>query len=187
MRPLASFALAAAAWTLAACNAMGPAPGTTDVALANPGFEDGPAQPSCARGWYCSMHADPTSFRFTLDESGGAGGKRSLCIEPVKREPWGMATQALLDPQLRGKRIRFSLAVRTEGVAGRGAGPIIVAHGGSGQRLAHVERWVGGTQGWQRLSVEMDVPADARDVQMGGELDGRGRACIDDARLEVLR
>ena len=187
MRPLASFALAAAAAALAACGAMAPGPATRDIALANPGFEDGPSQPACAPGWFCLMHADPDSFRFTLDESGGATGKRSLCIEPVKREPWGMATQALLDPALRGKRIRFSLAVRTEGVTGRGAGPIVMVHGGSGQLLAHGDRMVGGTQGWQRLSVEIDVPGDAHDVELGGELDGRGRACIDDARLEVLR
>jgi len=190
MRARLAAALGAIPAILAACATIAPGPAASPhLALANPGFEQAPFSESCARGWNCSMHADPNSFRFFLDASQPASGLRSLCIEPVKHEPWGEATQAIVDPALAGKRLRFSVAVRTEGVAtGRGAGPIIVAHGGTGQVLAVRERLVKGSRGWERLAVELDVPpSGVHDVEVGVMLDGTGRACLDDAVLEAIR
>lgn len=160
----------------------------TPFALRNPGFEDEPIPGSnCAAGWNCTMHADPSSFRFFHDEALPAQGKRSLCIEPLKKEPWGIVSQGLFDiAQARGGRVRFSVAVRLDAVTGNGAGPYVAAQGTGGAVVAHASRLLQGTQGWQRVEVEMAVPAGATLVEFGVSLEGRGRVCLDDARLEIL-
>lgn len=162
-------------------------PALPRVALANPGFEEAAREERCAPGWNCSMHADPNSFRFFLDASGAAGGGHSLCIEPVTHEPWGKATQPVLDPAIRARRVRFSAAVRTVDVAGRGAALQAVVHGNAGQILGVREEWVAGTRPWQRLALEIDVPAATHDVEVGVALEGTGRACLDDVLLEIVR
>ena len=182
---MARMALGLAALLATGCASAPPA--LPRVALANPGFEEAAPPDRCAPGWNCSMHADPNSFRFFVDAGGASGGGHSLCIEPVTREPWGKATQAVVDPSIRGRRIRFSAAVRTVGVAGRGAALQAVVHGNSGQILAVREEWTTGTRPWQRLAFEMDVLAATHDVEMGVALEGTGRACMDDALLEIVR
>jgi len=162
-------------------------PALPRVALANPGFEEAAPDDRCAAGWSCSMHADPNSFRFFVDAGGAAGGGHSLCIEPVTHEPWGKVAQAVVDPSVRGRRVRFSAAVRTVGVAGRGAALQAVVHGNSGQILAVREEWTAGTRPWRRLALEMDVPAATHDVELGMALEGTGRACLDDTLLEIVR
>jgi hypothetical protein len=163
--------------------------GWTSVALRNPGFEDAPdTRRACPIGWDCTMHADPGAFRFFHDEAAPAQGKRSLCIEPVKKEPWAVASQGLFDmARFRGGRVRFSVALRLDAVTGDGAGPFASAQGSGGAVVAHAGRLLQGTQGWQRVEIEMDVPAGATLVEVGVSLEGRGRACFDEARLEILR
>jgi hypothetical protein len=159
------------------------------VALANPGFEDeSDAGRSCPVGWDCTMHAGGDSFRFFLDEAAPAQDKRSLCIEPIKQEPWAVASQAQFDmAQMRGVRVRFSAAVRLEAVTGNGAGPFVSAQGASGAVASRANRLLQGTQRWQRVEVEMDVPPGATLIEFGVSLEGRGRVCFDDARLEIRR
>jgi hypothetical protein len=179
--------LALAPALLAGCAVAPPPAALPRVALDNPGFEEAARNDRCAPGWNCSMHADPNSFRFFLDAGGADGAGHSLCIEPLTREPWGKATQAVVDPSVRGRRVRFSAAVRTLDVAGRGAALQAVIHGNSGQILAVREEWTAGTRPWQRMSLEVDVPAATHDVEVGVALEGTGRACMDDAILEIVR
>jgi hypothetical protein len=155
------------------------------IALKNPGFEDPAAARPCPVGWDCTMHADPKSFRFFHDESAPAAGRASLCIEPAGKEPWGIASQGVFDiAALRGARVRFSAAIRLEGVTGAGAGPYITAHGAT---HAEDKRLATGTHGWQRVAVEIDVPAGAPFIEVGVSLEGRGRVCVDDASMEVVQ
>lgn len=173
---------------LVSCASREEAPAATGVAVAlrNPGFEATPdANRPCATGWACTMHADPSSFRFFHDERAPAAGARSFCIEPSGNEPWALATQGIHDPPFRGARVRFSIAVRTEGVTGDGAGPSILIQSHARAPL-NARKLVKGTSRWQRVAVEIDVPAQAQIVEVGLALDGRGRVCFDDARLEVL-
>jgi hypothetical protein len=180
-------ALALAFLLVAGC-AAAPAPvALARVALANPGFEEAAPHDRCAPGWSCSMHADPNSFRFFVDAGGAAGEGHSLCIEPLTHEPWGKATQAVVDPSVRGRHVRFSAVVRTVDVAGRGAALQAVIHGNSGQILAVREEWTAGTRPWQRLALEIDVPDATHDLEVGVALEGTGRACLDDALLEIMR
>jgi hypothetical protein len=133
------------------------------------------------------MHADPHSFRFTPIEAGTGSGARSYCVESVGKEPWANLSQAFRNVDLtRGARVRFSAAVKLESVTGKGAGPFVIAQGGAGQTLEHAEVLATGERGWQRVEVEMDVPEATALIEVGMTFIGRGRACLDDARLEVL-
>jgi hypothetical protein len=157
------------------------------IALSNAGFEDKPREgEACARGWGCSAHNNPRSFRFAPLEAGVAEGARSYCAEAVGKEPWAKVTQGLRDAAMRGSRIRFSAMVKLEGVTGEGAGPIAIAQGASGQTIANVQALSTGVSGWKRVEVELDVPQATTILEVGMVFIGRGKACLDDARLEVL-
>ena len=140
----------------------------------------------CADRWNCTMHADPTSFRYELDAAAAAAGRQALCIERVKPEPWALITQAVDHEPLRGTRLRLSAAVRTPGIDGRGAGPWVLVQGAQGP-IGHFEKLVTKTAGWERVAVEFTVAPTAMVVEIGATLEGGGRACLDDFRLEVLQ
>jgi hypothetical protein len=140
-------------------------------------------QNRCALSWDCSMHSNPEAFRFFPLESGAATGSRSLCVERILDEPWMLLTQATHDPSFRGRRVRLSMQVRVEGASGGGAGPWVLARA---RPVANASRLAQGTTGWQRLVVELAVPADSQVVEFGATLEGPGRACFDDVKLEVL-
>jgi hypothetical protein len=178
---------AALATVLAGCAAPSPpASAANTIALKNPGFESDP-DPSrpCALGWDCTMHANPQSFRFFHEERAPARGKRSFCMEPLTGEPWALVTQGIHEPPFRGAMVRLSLAVRVEGASGNGAGPWILIQVNGGRDI-HRQTLVNGSHGWQRVSVEIAVPANARIIEVGATLEGGGRACFDDFRLEVV-
>lgn len=187
---LRSVMLALAGLALASC-AMAPAPVAVpelprEIVLKNPGFEVAmPANANCAPGWGCTAHADQSSFSFTLDASGAAEGAQSFRIQRVKLEPWALVTQAVEDAKLRGKRLRFSLSVRTEGVI-EGAGIFMVAQNGSGRSIAHEKGLLKGTTPWTRQSLEFVVPDAAQLFEVGVTLEGSGSVWIDAARLELV-
>jgi hypothetical protein len=150
-------------------------------ALRNPGFEEPtPAQARCPAGWECSAHVDVGSFTFRRATE-GATGAASLCIERVGKEPWALLTQGFHTTAMRGRTLRLSMAMRAQGLAG-GAGPWIQSQGGR----AHAAKLVQATNGWERVSVDLAIPAESNLLVVGATLEGPGSACFDDVRLEVL-
>ena len=150
--------------------------------LRNSGFEsDMMPGRRCAPAWDCTMHNNPQAFRFSLQEGGAAAGRRALCVERVADEPWALVTQALQTPALRGQRVRLSMAVRVEGASGDGAGPWILAQA---RPPANARKLVRGTRDWERVAIELSVPGDATVVEVGATVEGPGKACFDDVRLE---
>lgn len=165
----------------------GPPAAVRAVALKNPGFENAArGGERCPEHWDCTMHSDPDSFRFALDGVAPAQGKQSLCIERVRNEPWSLATQGVDAVALRGAKLRFSLAVRIERAEGAGAGPFLVVHGPTGN-LLHEERLATRSDGWQRVGFDFTVAPTARILELGATLQGGGRVCVDDARLEFVQ
>jgi hypothetical protein len=136
----------------------------------------------CAPAWDCTMHNNPEAFRFYLQESDASAGRRSLCVERVADEPWALVTQAFSDDALRGARLRLSMSVRVEGASGSGAGPWVLVQANP---PVNASRLVRGSAGWQRLEVDFVVPANATVVEVGATLEGPGKACFDDVRLEA--
>ena len=168
-----------------------PAPGALAAGalftLRNPSFEaEMPAGARCAPGWSCTMHGDPKSFRFFDEPAGAKDGGRSFCMEPLTKEPWAVLAQGTYDQKLRGTRVRFSLAVKLANVAGRGAGPWAQVRLPGTPGLQTHQKLVQSTQGWETHSLEFDIPPNATTVEVGAMLRGTGRACFDEARLEIL-
>ena len=154
--------------------------------LANAGFEAPfAAAGACPPRWGCSVHADGTSFRFAPEVTTATEGKQSLLVERVGTEPWATVTQSFRATSLRGHRIRFSLAVKTGGIDGEGAGPWLLVLG-DGKVLDHQVRRVRGTRDWQREVIELVLPDQAETFSVGATLEGGGRAWFDEAKLEVL-
>jgi len=188
-----SRALIVSAALLAACAApSGPAPSQAPAArpaaaaaiavptLQNPGFEE-PAAGECVPRWQCSAHVSVASYRFVVASDAPATGRGSLCIERTGGEPWALVTQGFHTTALRGQRIRLSMAVRAQGLEG-GAGPWVQSQGGR----AHAAKLVKATNGWERVAVDLAVPAESNLIVVGATLEGPGRACFDDVRLELL-
>jgi hypothetical protein len=152
--------------------------------LRNAGFEGAArAGERCPEAWSCTVHADPDSFRFALDGASPAEGVRSLCVERVTAEPWAVASQSVPAQALRGRRLRFSIAMRGERVSGPGAGPWVLVNGPAGM-LMHEERVAPRGGAWERHAIEFTVPTQAIALELGATLQGPGRMCVDDARLE---
>ena len=153
--------------------------------LRNAAFDD-PPEPArnCARGWFCSMHADPRSFRFEVVPSDGEG--RHLRVTRVTNEPWALASQTVPVEGLGGSRLRLSVRVQAESLQGV-AGPMILLKDGSGGTVKIAKGLVKPAQGWRRASVdvEIDVPG-VRVVEAVLLVEGGGTTLFDDAALEVL-
>ena len=206
MRIVKAAACAVAAWLAASCanvetpRAAAQPPGP--IALPNANFEKA-YKVTCPPDWSCVSHADPFSFRYYVDETRPGEGKRSICIEPKGREPWGKAVQAMREGPWRGRHVRFSMLVRVENVAhtqeGMGAGVVALAHTSTPsapvktkQGMTQVgsvvksEKLIHGTSDWQRLAVDLEVPENTNVLEVGVALVGSGRVCADDAVLELL-
>ncbi|QJR15532.1 hypothetical protein [Usitatibacter palustris] len=165
------------------------AAGPRQVTLANPGFEADPApQYRCPPRWSCTVHNNPDAFRFTVDETRPAAGKRSMKVEPgTHKEPWALTMQVLQDlSALHGARVRLSIAVRLEGFEGKGVGPMAIAQYPHGSNMGHWQTQATGTSDWKRVEVEFVVPKEAGLLEVGAIIEGSGKAWIDEARLEVL-
>jgi hypothetical protein len=198
MRLLVAVSLGAA-MALSACAVNDPAPaaGPGDpargewrpLALPNAGFELPPeADRNCARRWNCSMHANPSSYVFTVEALDAPEGRQAMCVERVKPEPWSIATQYISAVPLRGARVRVSIAVRIEEATARGvaAGPWLRVNGLRGELIELRKEPVKATNGWQRVSIEAPIAAEAYTLHVGATQLGGGRACFDEFRLEVL-
>jgi hypothetical protein len=173
---------------LAGCAAAPEEPPLPRFAFPNAGFEQGGGPGSdCPRPWYCVVHAGATdAFRFYFDDKRPPEGNRAFCMERLTDEPWAYVSQSIPAERLRGATVRFSIAVRAEGLTGPGAGPLLAVHAFQQHPVDRQGLHLLATQGWQRYQLEARLPPDARLLEVGLQLEGGGRVCIDDARLEIL-
>lgn len=187
MRALASLLAVA---LLAGCagaptSAPAPAASASSVALLNAGFEQPPYPNGCPLEWSCVMHAGVGSFRYFTGEP--AQGRQSACMERVTPEPWALLTTVVtpVEPLL-GKRLRLTFQMRRDRPEGDGAGPFVTVQNGSGRIIFHDQKLMPSTRGWQAQALEFRVPPEGVILEVGLIVQGGGRACMDDVRLEIL-
>ena len=129
----------------------------------------------------------PAGVKVSIQGSAvSAEGQRSLRIERVRDEPWTVVSQHIINPTLRGARLRFTLAVRVEGATGNGSGAFVLVHGPGGATVHHDQKLTQGTADWKRVSIEFDVASNAESFEVGAILEGPGKVWIDAARLEHI-
>jgi hypothetical protein len=149
------------------------------------------AEPGDARapvGWAVS-HSGATPFRATVDTRVAHGGVASARLEPMSAAVDGAGTlqQAIPADSYRGKRLRFSGFVHTEGVTGWTGLWMRVDRPGARSAFDNMQdRPLRGTQGWARHEVVLDIASDATAIRFGLLQDGAGRSRLDDAALEVV-
>jgi hypothetical protein len=87
----------------------------------------------------------------------------------------------------RGKRVRLSGYVMTRDVADAAGLWMDVQGGGGSTGFDNMQnRPIRGTSDWTRYDVVLDVPANSAGIGFGFLLQGRGRAWVDDLRLDVV-
>jgi len=114
----------------------------------------------------------------------GAAYLRSKVPEP---RAFGGLNSVVPPDQIRGRRLRFSAWVRSEGVE-RFAGLWMQVDGPSGtlefDNMSN--RPIAGTRPWAKYDVVLDVPSSAVAIYYGLLLEGRGQVWIDGATLEPV-
>lgn len=163
------------------------------VPLVNAGFEStAPGRLGAPEGWSVVQHAGPLSYTFELDTQVRFGGERSLRVSNVGPEPFGAAYQIVTATPYRGKTLRFSAWLRTDGTVGNryGSGAGLKLHSLRAGYLLDVAEMrrdaVHGTSDWTRYEITLKVPPEAEQIEAGIVLFGPGTAWLDDVALDVV-
>jgi hypothetical protein len=163
------------------------------VPLVNAGFESTvPGKVGSPEGWWVVQHAGPVSYAFEHDMTIRRSGERSLRVTNVGPEPFGAVYQTVAAAAFRGKTLRFSAWLRTEGTTGNryasGAGlKLHSVKGGYPLDISEMRRdAVHGTTDWTRYEILLKVPSEAEGIEAGLVLFGPGRVWIDDVALDVV-
>jgi tetratricopeptide (TPR) repeat protein len=155
----------------------------------NLGFEDG-ERDGIPTGWFRCGH-DGYELSADHDEAyaGRASGRVRSVREPAEHEFGGLGQQVSAE-DFRAGRIRLVGWLRTETVAGNGAGLWMRIDGPDGTMLDFdnmqqpLDRALTGTTEWTRYEIVLDVPPEAIAIAFGILISGRGTVWGDNLRLE---
>jgi hypothetical protein len=138
-------------------------------------------------GWH--LTGPSTQFRATVDRHRAHGGQASARLEATSPDPDGAGTlvQQIPAERYRGRRVRFSGLIATDGVTGWAGLWMRVDRPRGVEPFDNMQdRAIHGTTDWTRASVVLDVAADAVALQFGVLQDGPGTTHLDDAALEIV-
>jgi hypothetical protein len=161
--------------------------------IVNPGFEStGAGNGGNPEGWWSLQHAGSPSYAITLDSAVRHTGEYSVLSTNIGPEPFGALVQSLPALPWRGRTLRLSAWLRTEGVTGnrfgKGATLTLQAMSG-GYPVAHnhgKESPATGTAEWTRREVALLVPPLAEKIEIGMLHFGPGKVWVDDFAIEAL-
>ena len=164
--------------------------GARQQALVNGDFE-GDSIGDMPRGWYLPKPCADAGYGLEVTEaSATGGGKRCVAISGTGGDSriFGNCMQSLDAAPFRGKRLRFSAAVRCEPADGESRAQLWF-------RVDRPERQMGffdnmddrpiRAEEWQRYEIVGDIADDAEKIALGMMLIGGGTAWFDDVLLEV--
>ena len=157
---------------------------------ANLDFEGEVGQEGLPAGWVL-WGPSLTGYKVTTDASVARSGKQSVkMVGPANpSDSFVGFGQGLPADLYRGKRVRLSGYLRTQGVGDRGAGLCLRVDGPGIQPLAFdnmSERPVVGTTDWKRYEIVLEVSSRATGGVFGAVLADGGTAWVDDLKLEVV-
>lgn len=173
----------------------GPEPSGMPAAAVNLDFEAPPGPLGLPQGWDQSGATPPTGgegYEIVVDRDAPHGGAASGRIRLTGEiQSFGTLTQAIAADAWRGKRVRLSGWLRTQGVDTGFAGlwlRIDPASGSGGTVWFDnmSDRGVKGTTGWKRYQVVLDAPKKAGNIAFGALLVGGGTVWVDDLELAAV-
>lgn len=147
--------------------------------------------PECTADWWT---IDQGFFETLVDRSDSYTGSQSLRVRYRSTDPWNQNSgfdgmgENFPAAEVAGKRVRYSAAIRTEGITSGAADLWWVVDNAAGDTIAFGSlgnQAARGTTPWTRYSFEVDVPAEAAEVAFGAILQGNGTAWFDDIKVEI--
>jgi hypothetical protein len=129
-------------------------------------------------------------YELSRDDTEKHAGKASGCVRSTGdgADGFGTLTQWFRADRYRGKRLRMSAYVKTDGVE-RQSGLWMRIDGKEKTGLAFdnmMERPVKGTTDWKKYDVVLDVPDESEEIFFGFLVAGKGRGWVDDITFEVV-
>ncbi|WP_338869203.1 AraC family transcriptional regulator [Myxococcus stipitatus] len=146
--------------------------------------------PKLPVGWYVTESA-PKRYEAGVDVASPCEGSRSAYLRSLTADEAGYGTfmQAFGAQDYRGKRLRFSAAMRVKDVDGWAGLWMRVEGPDPKQPLAFdnmQSRALVGSRGCKRHEVVLDVPKEATTIMAGLIMSGTGQAWLDGVRFEVV-
>lgn len=161
--------------------------GAIVVPLKNPSF-NADAQGRFV-GWTAHEHNRGNSYTFVADTANAYSAPSSARIQRYGDEFFGLLRQLIpMQQSWVGKKARLSGYLRTEGATGSG-GALVIQARVSGSPIAHDHmdaHRATGTRDWKRYTVEITLPANASELQVGAMLQDDGTLWVDDLSLILL-
>jgi hypothetical protein len=129
-------------------------------------------------------------YELSRDDTEKHAGKASGCIRSTGEgaDGFGTLTQWFQADKYKGKRLRMTAYVKTDGVEGK-AGLWMRIDGKEKTGLAFdnmMTRPVVGTTDWKKYEVVLDLPDDAEEIFFGFLVAGKGRGWVDDIVFDVV-
>ena len=147
--------------------------------------------PQMPKGWG-KTGSEPQNYEMHLDTSVKHSGGASATMRStasVTKEGFAAAIQSIRPDEFRGKRVRLSGYLKSEGVA-EWSGlwlridaedpAIMLEFDNMGDRP------VKGTSDWKKYEIVLDVPSEAAEIVYGFLLNGKGQVWADDFELAAV-
>ncbi len=129
-------------------------------------------------------------YELSRDDTEKHAGKASGCVRSTGDDAngFGTLTQWFSAADYRGKRLRMTAYVKTDGVEGwSGLWMRIDGKEKTGLAFDNMNgRPVKGTTEWKKYDVVLDVPDDAEEIFFGYLVAGKGRGWVDDIAFEAV-
>jgi hypothetical protein len=148
------------------------------------------ARAQVPKGWYVAG-SHPKEYEMIVDRATKHSGSASATIRYKQDEPatgFGTLMQTFKADEYRGKRLRLTGYVKSEGVADW-AGLWVRVDGAEKTSLAFdnmMDRKIEGTTDWMKYSVALDVPEDAAAIAFGVLMAGKGQVWLDDVAFDIV-
>jgi RNA polymerase sigma factor (sigma-70 family) len=143
------------------------------------------------KGWHMAG-SHPSQYEHALAEETTYEGKAVVELRSVAPQTDGFGTlmQTFSAERFLGQRVRFSGALKCEGVENR-VGLWMRVDGPAPERrmLAFdnmAGRPVSGTTDWEHYEVVLDAPDEAQAIALGVLLNGKGQAWMSDFNVEIV-
>jgi hypothetical protein len=147
------------------------------------------AKAQAPAGWM-TAGSHPGEYEMVVDKATRHGGGASATIRCNRDNPsngFGTLMQTFKADEFRGKRLRMTGFVKSEGVSDW-AGLWVRVDGSEKSSLAFDnmgDRRIEGTTDWTKYTIVLDVPDDAAAIAFGLLSAGKGQVWVDDLAFDV--
>lgn len=140
-----------------------------------------------ARRWVISWEENGAPYEFVRPKKVRFNGQPTALLRPVDKPDIGYLYQHFAAARYRGKRVRYSLYLKTKR-ASSGAYLFADMYDADSHDLMRVmtEEPVIGTIDWTLRQYEFDVPIEAYAISIGAVLQGPGEAYLGGLKFEIV-